>query len=302
MLSSQECAPLLVIFLTTTSAMEGKHKRRKASNTKNYPKKVMHEISPESGCLHDARYNVVADDGEIVCRLCGVVKGVEYRAAKAVLSSAAAQADTQTAATVSTAARSRASLFLEMETGGRPDSSIAGSRYVRCDNTSTDLAVVSDISQKMGIPNHMGRDVWRWYQKLRKAGVNMTKAKLLVLIFYNVCRCYGYPYNEQNLLEIIRIRLGVRHAHPYLKVVMEASSYMSPDGEMILRQTGFLDMKKGEAFPLHNEISNLSSEYPPEIAEKIKTAAREIFPLLVGGSDKSRAKTAIKMAMRRCGL
>ena len=266
-------------------------------------------------CAHDIRYETATPEGEIVCRACGVVRGNDDQQ--------------QMYADSAALPRTRTNLYLEMEVGGKPDPRLRADRFVRRRN---DMAAVSNISQKLGIPNGAGRDAWAWYQRLRRApGMRMTKAKLLVLAFHGVCRTWGCPLNEARLRDAIRMELGVTHAHSYLRVIMEASSYVDEEtGEHVLRRIGFLDMAgygasgggggdtatavrpppsplttplPSSAFSISNEIQSLGFEYEPRVAEEVAREARAILPVLEQREpNRARAaRAAMRIAKRRYG-
>ncbi|MDE0090990.1 MAG: hypothetical protein OXP12_06505 [Thaumarchaeota archaeon] len=264
-------------------------------------------------CAHDARYETATPEGEIVCRACGVVRGEDDRR--------------QLHADPAALPRTRTNLYLEMEVGGRPDRRLRADRFVR---RRHDMVAVSNISQKLGIPNGAGRDVWAWYLRLRRApGMRMTKAKILVLAFHGVCRAWGCPLNEARLRDAIRMELGVRNAHSYLRAIMEASSYVDEGtGEHVLRRTGFLDLAgrsalgggsrgcdgggggarppsppPSSAFSISTEIQSLAREYGPRIAGELAREARSILPVLEQREpNRARAaRAAIRIAKRRYG-
>ena len=229
--------------------------------------------------------------------------------------------------------RTRSNLYLELSVGGRPDRTLRGEKYVR--RVNDDLGTVSNIAQKLRVPNHVSSDIWSWYRRLR-AQLHMTKSKCLVLAFYRVCRQHGCPIDESKLLECIRLELGVRHAHTYLHVVMEASGHLTADGEMVLRRMGFLELGEGSngdrvndnynnysnnkinapsgatarvpadtSFPNQNnsirynlgcEISAMSRVHGPEIAGRIAHRARAILPGIT--RCETNARRAARVAVR----
>ena len=296
-------------------------------------------------CAHPAAAEVeVMSDGyggagEVVCGACGVVK---FDGAREMRTGGAAEPGTASGAGAGAPAHaqhhqqqagSRPNLYLEMEVGGKPDRTLRGDKYV---HRQTDLAVVSNIAQKLGIPNRVSQAVWGWYCRLRKE-LRMTKSKCLVLSFYGVCRSMGCPLTEPKMLECIRMELGVRNAHPYLRVIMDASSYMceGADGgrEMVLRKCGFLDMVgaagRGDGpvggrdspdagadaggaadvadtmrFALGCEVQALAGKYEAEILSRITGVAKNILPRLCTREQNTRraARIAVRMARRKvCG-
>ena len=284
------------------------------------PERATRGASPEhyagqntatDACAHDIKYETATPEGEIVCRACGMIKGEDGQ---------------QMYGAPAALPRTRANLYLEMEVGGKPEPRLRASRFV---HRRHDMSAVSNISQKLGIPNGAGRDAWAWYQRLRRApSMRMTKAKLLVLAFHEVCRTWGCPLNEANLQEAIRMELGVRHAHSYLRVVMEASSYVDKEtGEHVLRRIGFFDMAgrgtpdsggrdEGDAtrstqsslpsskFSINTEIQALGCEYEPGIAEELAREARAILPVLERREPNRAwvARAAIRIAKMRYGV
>ncbi|MCE2498964.1 MAG: hypothetical protein J4F28_08295 [Nitrosopumilaceae archaeon] len=195
------------------------------------------------GCTHDVKYEVEAPQVggglgvERVCGVCGIVKddvGAGGGVGAPTPMSTPQMGGLGVGGGATAGAGSRPNLYLEMEVGGKPDRTLRGDRYV---HRQADLAAVSNIAQKLGVPNNVSMTVWQWYRRLRKK-LKMTKAKCLVLAFFAVCRRMGCPILENRLDECIRMELGVRHAHAYLRVVMEASRRME-DGEMVLRKCGW---------------------------------------------------------------
>lgn len=275
-------------------------------------------------CGHPASAEVEADAGEVVCSACGVVKygaGIDEGGSPAATAGAREGGGNGSAATAAQHAThapqqhwgqpgNRPNLYLEMEVGGKPDRTLRGDKYV---HRQTDLAVVSNIAQKLGVRNNVGQSVWAWYQRLRKE-LGLTKSKCLVLSFYGVCRSMGCPLVESKLLECIRMELGVRNAHPYLRVIMDASRHMcpAPDGrgrEMVLRRCGFLDLVEGGGedtirFAMGCELQSLAGQYEAEIISRIAGAAKRLLPVLSEREQNPRraARMAVRMARRKvCG-
>lgn len=239
---------------------------------------VMKAIGPDRQGLFRCEHGPVSEvvvDGEVVCRVCGVVQGADVSREMSL--------------------RTRGSLYLELETGGKP-LQMPGGRYVR--GNSSDLTVISNITQNLGIGNRVGGDAWRWYQRLRKSPIPLTKAKSMVLAFHGVCRCHGVALDGQQLTEAIQIYLGVKNAPSYLKSVMEASSHLV-DGEMTLKRIGYMDLSKDKRFGLHSGIRPLNEQYTVREVEGIAGVAQNIQGALSGPRT---ARVAIRMAKRRCGV
>lgn len=263
-------------------------------------------------CGHPASAEVEVDVGEVVCSACGIVKlgaGIGAPEGCASETGASAQSPVHAPPQQYGQAGSRPNLYLEMEIGGKPDRTLRGDKYV---HRQTDLAVVSNIAQKMGVRNNVGQSVWIWYQRLRRE-LGLTKSKCLVLSFYGVCRAMGCPLVESKLLECIRMELGVRNAHPYLRVIMDASRRMraAPGGgrEMVLRRCGFLDMIGGlemdaVRFALGCELQALRGKYSAEVINQIASRAKNRLAVTVRREQNPRAaaRLAVRTARRKvCG-
>lgn len=233
-------------------------------------------IRPAEGdpCGHGAGAEVVAD-GEIVCRVCGVVKGADERRVASL--------------------HSRRCVFLEWAAGGKK-ARLPGGRYVR--GGDPDLDVISRVTQSLGMGSQPGGDVWRWYRRLRKSGIPLTKAKLMVLAFHGACRCYGVGVDEGQLAEAVRVHLGVKNVPSYLKAVMEASAHLE-GGEMVLRRIGYLDIDRNEYFGLRSRIRPLNGRHTAREVEGVAGVAKNIQPALRG---PRAAGVAVRMARRRCGV
>ena len=213
---------------------------------------------------------IITVDGEVICGICGVVYGMKEQEATPLIP--------------------RINLYLEMEMGGKPNPKLPAERYI---HEKSDLGVISNIAQKLHIPNHTSRDIWTWYRRFRgEKQISLTRSKTMVLVFYMVCRSHGIPINEKELMDAIRAHLGVRYVHPYLKCVMEASSFLDDTGEMIIKRMGFLSLADGSGG--HSTMRSLGS---PAVAE----VARKILPVMDGGRARA-TRMAIRMARKRCGV
>ena len=242
-------------------------------------------------CNHDKKYEIIIpDDGEIVCSICGMVKDCDIH-------------------TTTSQSKTQINLYLEQVLGSKCNPKINGNRFIY--DSNPDLAVISNITEKLDISHIVSRDIWKWYQKLR-SHIKMTKAKILVLTFYVVCRAHGHPINEQKLYDAIRINLHVKRIHNFLKVSMEASSYLDKTGEMKTKKIGFLDMvpiinddhnDNNVNFILSSEITSLYDVYPTHVVNEIANTTKSIIGTLEGVYSPSHAvKLAIRLAKEQCGI
>jgi len=230
-------------------------------------------------CSHKVNDRVSLDDGEIVCGNCGVVLGRD---------------DTTTYST-----KSKSNLFLDSMIGSKINHTIPSSRYVRPEKP--DLTIISNICRTLNIPNSVSQDIWYWYNKIR-ANINTTKAKILVLVFYQICRYYKIPINESNLLVIIKTQLGVVNIHNTLFVLSEIYSFLDSMGVPLIEKIGFTKYTTHDViFLLRCKIKTLHDKNLSEIVSKVNHTALEILHT-INGSDEQRAKKSFDIAKQRCGV
>lgn len=246
-------------------------------------------------CPHPAAAEII-QDGEIVCRRCGTVKDQQP-----VLQSQYPD--------------SRLSLYLERKIGGKPNPSLPAAKYAR--EKEENLAAVSNIAHKLDLPNWISREVYAWYEKLRGIeGLRLTRAKLLVLAFHGVCKARAHPLHEPTLLDAIGLYLNARRVRGSLKVLMEASKFLTPDGSRsVLEDIGYSALISTENnFFLHSKINALSTNRPPptlhrsasfpavspEVAKAVASEARVVARDLAGTGEQT-ARVAIGIALSRRG-
>jgi len=230
-------------------------------------------------CNHKVNDRVSFDDGEIVCGHCGVVMGRD---------------DITIHST-----KSKSNLFLDSMIGSKINHTIPSSQYIRSDKP--DLTIISNICRTLNIPNSVSQDIWYWYNKIR-ANINTTKAKILVLVFYQLCRYYKIPINETNLLIIIKTQLGVVNIHNTLFVLSEIYSFLDDSGIVIIEKIGFTKYTTHDViFLLRCKVKTLNDHYPPDVVSQVNDMALEML-CTISGSEQQKAKRAFNMAMYRCGV
>ena len=164
-------------------------------------------------CVHQISDRVTLDDGEIVCNHCGIVMGRDDTTIHSI--------------------KSKSNLFLDTEIGSKLNKSIRSSQYIHTDKP--DLTIISNICRTLEIPNSVSKDIWYWYNKIR-ANIKTTKAKILVLVFYQLCRYNKIPLNESHLMIIIKTQLGVANIHNTLFVLSEIYSFLDDMGIPIIEK------------------------------------------------------------------
>ena len=139
-------------------------------------------------------------DGEICCRQCGVSFGYK----------AATQPESP----------SKLSLILRNSVGG-------GKTDFKPENTkrlhihSSDMSVVSDTCNKLGLPQAAEDDVWLAYNELR--GHGMSKPNSVAFALYRVIRLNDLLILDQEAVSRIQITFHVQRVPEYLAVMSEVS-------------------------------------------------------------------------------
>jgi len=230
-------------------------------------------------CSHQMNDRVSLDDGEIVCSHCGVVFGRD---------------DTTTYPT-----KSKSSLFLAIIIGSKINKSIPSSQYIRPEKP--DLTKISNICRTLEIPNSVSQDIWYWYNKIR-ANIKTTKAKILVMVIYQLCRYNNIPINESNLLIIIKTQLGVANIHNTLFVLSEIYSFLDDSGTPIIEKIGFTRYTTHDVvFLLRCKVKTLNDKYSPDIVSQVNYIALEML-CTISGSERYKANRAFHIAKQRCGI
>ena len=230
-------------------------------------------------CIHQMNDRVSLDDGEVICGNCGVVLGRED--------------------TIIHSIKSKRNLFLNSTLGSKINKSIPSSQYIR--PNKPDLTIISDICNTLNISNSVSQDIWYWYNKIR-ANIKTTKAKILVMVIYQLCRYNKIPINESNLLIIIKTQLGVTNIHNTLFVLSEIYSFLDSIGIPIIEKIGFTKYTTHDmTFLLRCKVKILNDKYPPEIVSQVNQTALEISHT-ISGSERYKANRAFHIAKQRCGV
>jgi len=230
-------------------------------------------------CIHKVNDRVTLGDGEMVCSHCGVVMGRD---------------DTTTFSI-----KSKSNLFLDTEIGSKLNKSIPSSQYIRSDKP--DLTIISNICRTLEIPNSVSKDIWYWYNKIR-SNIKTTKAKILVLVFYQLCRYNKIPINESSLMIIIKTQLGVANIHTSLFVLSEIYSFLDSTGIPLIEKIGFAKFTTHNViFLLRCKVKTLNEKYSPDIVSQVNQTALEIS-CTISGSEQYKANRAFNIARQRCGV
>ena len=107
----------------------------------------------------------------------------------------------------------------------------------------SDLSPISNICHLLSIPTPITHDIWRWYRKLSPL-LDMTKAKIIFLIVYTMCRYNAVPLEEEKLQKSIKTYFYVKNTPNSLKVISKAFSFFDSEGISFLQKTGFVEFLK----------------------------------------------------------
>lgn len=230
------------------------------------------------GCDHKVKDRITLEDGEVICKKCGCVMGRETNEVVSV--------------------NSITNLFQDLELGGKINNSLVASKYTK--NQSPELSIISNICQAMELPKYLSQDVLFWFRRISKS-IKMTKANVIVLVFYVLCRYNEFPLDESKLIKAIQINLNVKNVHSSLNVISQASSFMDGDTPVI-EKIGFKKLMNSNLnFLLRSKIKSLHNRYPLEIVINVERVCKSIIPT-IQGTDEDIVKTAFKIAKQRCGV
>ena len=229
-------------------------------------------------CNHSKVDRVTLDDGENICKNCGTVMG---------------RTDT-----TKHYFESNTNLFTELQIGSKQNNSLPSQKLLKYNET---LSQVSNICRILEMPNSVSNDIWFWFNKI-KSNIKIPKAKILVLVIYQLCRYNQIPINKSHLLLIIKTQLGAKNAPTPLSIISEISSYLDENGIPIIDKIGFSQFTTHDViFSLRSKIKTLNTKYPPQIVSKINDIALSLIDSM-DGTDEQKATKSIKIAKIRCGL
>jgi len=218
-------------------------------------------------------------EGEIVCRKCGCVKGVE--------------------STTHVTINSKTNLYHDKQLGGRENTSLCIGKY--SSSQSIELSAISNLCNILNYPQYLSHDILYWYKKIR-SNIKFTKGKILVLVIYQICRYNKIPLNEKQLNSAIQSCFNTKNSYSSLKVICEANAFLDDDNVPILDKIGFNVLTDHNMnFVLRSKLKSLQGEYSNEIIENVKKMCAEIAPS-ISGTEYDIAKITFKKAMEKCGL
>ena len=149
---------------------------------------------PRIGCKHTSRDQIITESGEIVCRSCGVVLGMEN----------SPEASTDSAV----------NLFQEIQPGGRPVKIEATSRI---HEQKLALSSFSNACSKLELPRHVALDAWNMYSKLDKNTSFSTAEKASFALFV-ACRRHSIPKSDTEIQKSIKFAFSLNRMPTMFKV------------------------------------------------------------------------------------
>lgn len=221
---------------------------------------------------------ITDETGEIFCSKCGTVQGREILQ------------ETQNS--------SQLNLYLETELGG--PSSELNILNPKIHIYSSDVSSLSNICDKLAIPQFIRKEIWRTYQVLKKE-TNLTKAKASCLAIFHTCRKNKFPLIEKQVIQLIKLNFNVKNVPSFLSVVSEANSIIIK-GIPVLQKIGINTSTDHSAeYYLNSALIAIKNDFTSEQFQIIRAFAIKVFPRLTGNSD-TNAKKAIMIAKKRIGL
>ena len=227
-------------------------------------------------CVHCISDRVTLDEGEVVCGNCGVVLGRDNHTISTIIS--------------------KTNLSQDFQLGGRQNSVFMSERYIKLD---TDLMIISNICHALNLSQFISHDIFKWYKKIYKS-INMTRAKIIFLVIYTICRYNTIPLNEESLGKTIGMYLHVKNTPNTLKVISKSLSFLTDDNIPVLQKIGFtLLMKSTPNFILFSKLKSFNGKYDENTISDIRELS---LTLISKSTDPYIIKKAIKTAMIRCGV
>ncbi len=153
-----------------------------------------HRKTPRITCNHRSEDQIVTESNEIVCKVCGVVLGID---------------DVQEASTDSTA-----NLFQEIQPGCRPVKIEATTRIHEQKLASSSF---SNACSKLKLPRHVSLDAWNMYSKLDKNTSFSTAEKASFALFV-ACRRHSIPKSDTEIQKSIKFAFSLNRMPTMFKV------------------------------------------------------------------------------------
>ncbi len=234
-------------------------------------------------CVHLTKYRITdIEKNEIICGKCGCVVGEPED--------------------VSVANTSITNLFQDKQLGSKPNLKLVGrstQKYIHFE--SVELSMVSNICNSLKIPKSIEHDIFYWYKLIRK-NLKITKAKIIILVFFKLCKYNQFPIIEEELITVVKSNMNVKNAPTYKNIIFNANSIMDGNNIPILEKIGFNKLvTENSHFELRSKIKKIHQDLNPEMITEFSNMVYSLIPNIEGTNDVKINK-ALKITKERFGI
>lgn len=158
------------------------------------PASVETKKIPRIACKHRSEDQIVTESGEIVCKSCGVVLGIDDAP--------------------ETSADSTVNLFQEIQPGCKPVKIEASTRI---HEQKLALSSFSNACSKLKLPRYVSLDAWNMYSKLDK-NTSFSTAEKASFVLFVACRRYSIPKSDIEIQKSIKFAFSLNRMPTMFKV------------------------------------------------------------------------------------
>ena len=217
-------------------------------------------------------------DGEICCRKCGVVFGLED--------------------VVTVESKAKLSLFLRQTTGSTTTYKPENKSNKRIQNDDNDLNVLSAVCGKLQMPRSLEEDVWTAYNELRN--MFMQRPNAAAFAIYRAIRLNDLAILDKDVIDTIMMMFRVQRVPQYLAVTSEVSKLVITSSKSYLltddRRT------KSERYYLLVHVKQATRDHPEIPADLLLKNAEPRFNVSTISNADTRAKRAVTQTLIRLGV
>lgn len=149
---------------------------------------------PQIACKHRREDQIITESNEVVCRICGVILGIDN--------------------IVEDGTESIVNLFQEIQPGCKP---VKIEATTRIHEQKLALSRFSNVCNKLKLPRHVSLDAWNTYSKLDK-NTNFSTAEKASFALFVACRRYSIPKNDIEIQKSIKIGFSLSRMPTMIKV------------------------------------------------------------------------------------
>lgn len=200
---------------------------------------------PRITCKHRSEDQIVTESNEIVCKLCGVVLGIDDIP------------ETGTDSTVN--------LFQEIQPGCKP---VKIEATTRIHEQKPALSSFSNACSKLKLPRHVSIDAWNMYSKLDRNTSFSTAEKASFALFV-ACRRHSIPKSDIEIQKSIKFAFSLNRMPTMFKVFSLVK----------ITAKEKLKIKCDEDNYLNYYLNIYSNKVPQQKRDEIKNMIRELSTL-----------------------